>query len=186
MTTTKVKFDPEKAKIPAQDSISGFDTINMDSLREMAMEDATNAIQLIFEKLFKKFKKPGVNMKYQFRRMSGLTEQGYLVSFTKGNVWTRLDVNINIDTINILGWNATITIKMDDVKNLLLPRSKIKLKVGKRRLEGKDFAWNFEQTFRKMILYYMTLASLDWTKVSLVDLVRAKTDNFLRSQGIRV
>jgi len=177
---------PENPAItPADQSRSGYIEIDYGLLRKQALEEVSKIILVQIGQRFKRLKQgiTKMNVRQQGRKDDRVT---YLITITQGKTWLRYRINILVDKADAEDWAAQIEVEFDDAKNLLLPRSKIKLKSKTSRLYKYDFARIFNERFKEILSFFQALVQLDWTKVSLLDLARSTIENFLKKQGIKI
>lgn len=181
----------EKPAITLADkSRSGYIEIDFDILYKQALQQVTNIITIQVLKRFNKFKtsQSKIDIKqYQKSKQKG----NLIITLKQGVSWVRYAIDIYVDMVGIEDWKpqewaAQIDIYMEDCKNLLLPRSKIQLKQKSSRIYKYDFALTFNERFKDILNYYQALVQLDWTKVSLLDLLRMKVERFLQKQGFKM
>ena len=160
-------------------------TYDYEELKTQARDIATTIVLNEIEKRWKKNKKSSfskIAVKPQAHKSNAST---FLITYTFRERWVRYRLIVYIDKATISeSWAAQIEIQLDDTKNLLIPRSRISEKRKAIRIEAYDFADKFNNEFWKIISYYQKVAELDWTQVSLFDLLYAKADNFLKKLGI--
>jgi len=181
----KFGYDPNDAKTmhtgPDGKPVAVYDYGEM---RTLARNTATGIVLKMIEKQFL------INKKGDAKITEKMTQQlqesnNFLVTYHYRDRFIRCAWSVSVDKATVLnGWSVIVEARLDDSKNLLIPRSKIKIKSHAKRLESLDFAYNFHNEFWKILNYYQAIVQLEWSQVGTFDLIRTTVSQFLQKLGL--